>query len=86
MTSYMRGHPIYFDGERWRYVDTGEETDDTRPCARCGRVPLPDGEDACLGHIPGMASACCGHGVTEPYAIRRPVIEGCWENDRVVKG
>jgi len=23
--------------------------------------------DACLGHIDGATSACCGHGVKQPY-------------------
>lgn len=30
-------------------------------------MPLPDGEDACIGHIPGVKGACCGHGVDDPY-------------------
>lgn len=63
--SYLRGHPIYFDGQVWRYVDTDEPTASTwqnRPCGRCNRFPTADGHDACLGTLPGVMNACCGHG------------------------
>ena len=69
ISAHMRGHKVVFRGGVWRYADTLEIADDSRPCARCGRHPLPDGEDACLGHIPGLLSACCGHGVSKPIAI-----------------
>lgn len=68
--SFSRGHPIYWDGELWRYSDDGAVYDDTRPCKRCGRHPTPEGYDACLGHVHGATSACCGHGVEEPYILR----------------
>ena len=77
-TSYSRGHAIRYMSGRWIYADTGAVYDDSRPCVRCGRMPLSDGEDACLGHIPGVASACCGHGVEEAYAIVHPVITETW--------
>lgn len=32
-------------------------------CLRCHRV-MPDGPDICIGELPGVAFACCGHGVT----------------------
>jgi hypothetical protein len=27
-------------------------------------LPTPEGYDACLGYLPGVDAACCGHGVT----------------------
>lgn len=33
-------------------------------CGRCLRQ-VPDGVDACVGEIPGVSHACCGHGVVE---------------------
>jgi hypothetical protein len=31
---------------------------------------MPDGPDACLGVIPGVAHACCGHGgLSQPYVV-----------------
>lgn len=35
-------------------------------CGLCLTV-VPDGPDACLGHIQMVNAACCGHGVREPY-------------------
>ena len=32
-------------------------------------MPTKEGYDACLGHIDGAKSACCGHGVEEPYVL-----------------
>ena len=69
-TAYSRGHKIYYDGTDWRFVDTNEIDDHKRPCKRCGRVPTSEGYDACLGHIEGVTSACCGHGVIEPYIVK----------------
>jgi hypothetical protein len=33
-------------------------------------MPTKEGYDACLDHIDGVSSACCGHGVEEPYTIK----------------
>lgn len=68
--SYMRGHKIYsHNGNDWFYSDNGFIADDSRPCKRCGRMPTPEGYDACLGHINGATSACCGRGVHEPILM-----------------
>lgn len=63
---YNRGNPIeYLDGE-WVYSDNKVPLEnEERPCVRCGRMPTPEGYDACLGHIEGATSACCGHGIEE---------------------
>lgn len=67
---YLRGHPIEYDGERWIYSDTGDPTSweertlqaEERPCGHCGQHRTPEGHDPCLGTLPGVANACCGHG------------------------
>ena len=60
------------------------------PCKACGGMPLPDyslryapplvrtylGADPCLGWLPGVRHACCGHGGTRddrggPYLMLR---------------
>lgn len=69
ITSTSRGWKIYFDGNIWRYVDTNQALDEDRPCKKCGKRPMVDGTDACLGYIDGAVSACCGHGIEEPYII-----------------
>lgn len=72
--SFLRGWPVVYDGLNFRYVDTGAiagaRLQDSRPCARCGRPPTPEGHDACLGKIDGVVSACCGHGKEEPYRVK----------------
>lgn len=70
-TSYSRGHEIYYDWktENWRYIDNNEIVNNDRPCKKCGCKPTSQGYDACLGHIEGVSSACCGHGVVEPYMV-----------------
>lgn len=65
--SYDRGWLIVWRGSLWVYADTGERVIGSRSCCRCGRAPTSEGHDACLGHIEGVTSACCGHGVEEPY-------------------
>ena len=69
--SYARGHEIVFNQQKgqWLYADTGQVFDDSRPCKRCGKHPTEDGCDACLGHIQGAESACCGHGVSPRYIV-----------------
>jgi hypothetical protein len=29
----------------------------------------PEGHDACLGTLPGVRAACCGHGKTKGYVL-----------------
>lgn len=62
-SAHLRGHAIYWDGETWRYADTDETTvDSERPCGHCGLADTPEGHDGCLGTLPGVRNACCGHG------------------------
>lgn len=63
---YHRGHRIqsrHF-GE-WYYAADGVPVPDDpdRPCGHCGRPNTPEGHDACLGTLPGVRNACCGHGL-----------------------
>jgi len=58
----LRGHPVAWDGQHWRYCDTGTIAYADRPCSHCGLTPTPQGPDPCLGHLPGVRAACCGHG------------------------
>ena len=71
-TSHSRGWPIYFDekDQVWRYSDTGEEDDHSRPCRHCGEAPTAEGYDACLGYLEGVIAACCGHGAYKPILVK----------------
>jgi hypothetical protein len=74
-----------FADRRWRWADTGRFAGSItsrfgdRPCVSCGLAAGPDGHDPCLGHIPGVKAACCGHGGTvQPYIA--------WEDGNIMRG
>jgi len=60
-----RGHQIEKTafGE-WRYTDTKQPVESLpgRDCGHCGKPPTAEDHDACLGTLPGVVNACCGHG------------------------
>jgi len=65
MKSKFRGHEIEERNGAFFFTDTGEPTAKTwknRPCGYCGKHNTDKGHDACLGELPGVANACCGHG------------------------
>ena len=69
ITSTTRGHKtiINKDGIEF-YADTMVPVKwEERPCVKCGKMPTKEGYDACIGYIPGIKSACCGHGITVGY-------------------
>lgn len=53
----------------WVYADTGEpvSANPNRDCGHCGLANTPEGHDGCLGTLPGVMNACCGHGTGEAY-------------------
>lgn len=67
--SHNRGHEVVFINGTWVYSDDGTPAAIDRPCKRCGRMPTVEGHDACIGHIDGANSACCGHGVDTPILL-----------------
>lgn len=71
VTGYSRGNPIYCKNGIWYYTEDDTVLDDSKPCKRCGKLPTVEGYDACLGHINGVTSACCGHGVESPYTVSK---------------
>lgn len=76
--SFLRGHATERRGGVWTYIDTGEPTVNSprRPCGHCGLNDTPEGHDGCLGELPGVMNACCGHGcVAEAYI---QYLDGLW--------
>lgn len=61
-----RGNVMVLRDGAWQYEADGEvvANDPDRSCGRCERPNTPEGHDACLGTLPGVRNACCGHGVT----------------------
>ena len=66
-SSQWRGHVIRWESPWWIYADTGEYVTDRpgRPCGHCGRDRTAEAHDGCLGTLPGVVNACCGHGNAE---------------------
>lgn len=61
--SKLRGHHIIFVGGQWLYADNKQHTiGNERPCGYCGKENTREGHDSCLGILPGIMNACCGHG------------------------
>ena len=68
--AYLRGHLCKYQNGKWIYSDSGIVAgEEIRTCKRCGQIPTVEGYDACLGYIPGVTSACCGHGVGEGFSL-----------------
>ena len=74
--SSVGGHPIRWRDGKWVYEDgvplPGFGGPPLRPCGRCGEAmpseEVADSADACLGLLPGVDNACCGHGTrSESY-------------------
>lgn len=58
-----RGHKVGLKGKEWVYSDTKEPVaGNVRPCGHCGLKNTPEGHDGCLGTLPAVMNACCGHG------------------------
>ena len=87
-TSTFRGHPIIWKNDEWFFKDSDKPINDPndskfdRPCIKCGKVFEGSNEgdpDPCLGNLPGVNNACCGHGNPDMAYIR-------FTNGIVIKG
>ena len=66
VTGYIFGNKAFYDqdSQTFRWLDDGLEVEgNPRPCPQCGQLPNENGHDPCIGTIPGVVSACCGHGI-----------------------
>lgn len=82
--STWRGHSIVYlkNEQKWVYEDTKEPVSGpSRSCRKCtGEFPLRDDDiDPCLGKLPGVMNACCGHGNPKDAYIQ-------FENGVIVQG
>ncbi len=69
VNSKLRGHFIVFIDGQWLYGDNKEPTiSNERSCGYCGKKNTKEGYDGCLGVLPKVMNACCGHGsIDEAY-------------------
>lgn len=77
---HLRGNKIINILGNFLYADTLEPTaNNERPCGHCGENFDADGHDGCLGIMPGVMNACCGHGDEDQAYVqlkRYKIIEG----------
>lgn len=69
----LRGHKIERLNGKFVYSDTKEPTKKgyfKRPCGNCGKDRTKEGHDGCLGTLPGVMNACCGHGEIDECYIQ----------------
>jgi hypothetical protein len=92
---YHFGHEIYYDVELaakgkvypeyltgMRIKETGEiAVESDLECPKCNMKKTTDGHDPCIPNLPGVRSACCGHGVKDGYIMfeNRIAIDGNFE-------
>lgn len=77
VTSTYRGHAIRWVAEphqHWVYEldNMPIKLDPARPCGKCGIPDTPEGHDGCLGNLPGVINACCGHGEDDSAYVMLP--------------
>ena len=71
ITSFFRGHQIYIANGECFYSDTNIPTAiNERKCGYCKRARTKEAHDGCLGTLPGVMNACCGHGVTSQAYVQ----------------
>ena len=77
--SHHRGHSIYCENGVWFYSDTRTPTmgDVRLSCSLCGLKRTKEDHDRCLGVLPGVMNACCGHGQVDEAYIQ------FWNEDRI---
>lgn len=76
--SKLRGNNIEYNNikKEWVFTDTQESTIEThksRPCGNCNQHFIKDGHeeyDYCIGRLPGLMNACCGHGNTSESYVQ----------------
>jgi len=85
----QRHRPEYH--EDWRYADDGQPAPGNamvlgtpRPCPSCHQAAPAADPDPCLGWLPGVRNACCGHGVTEDAHLSDAYVQ--FLNGRTLRG
>ena len=68
--TFCNGHKVITSDDILHYEDGSLYTEaNAKPCVKCGKSWDKEGRDACLGKLPGVKAACCGHGTGEGYIM-----------------
>lgn len=70
--SKWRGHVIECVNDTWIYSDNKSLVSDnkTRICGHCSKPDTKEGHDSCIGFLPNVLNACCGHGIIDEAYIQ----------------
>ena len=90
MESYVFGHKIekpFNSNYKWKNGDELKPNEGVR-CCECGMTgylddKLKSKEDPCLGQLPGVRSACCGHGKSRGYIKMNNGIEIYFDTNNI---
>lgn len=76
---YDFGSKIIKENGKYVWADTKKpfSTENKRKCPNCNSHKTKEGHDPCLGTLPGVKFACCGHGVEEGYIF--------FENNMIIR-
>ena len=76
---YLRGHEIKWVENKWVYSDNNQPTiGNERQCGYCGMGNTVEGHDSCLGTLPGVMNACCGHGKEDNAYVQFSPTSDLW--------
>jgi len=76
--SEYRGRDMFYKDNQWLYLDNNEPTvNNRRFCGHCKKDDTKEGHDNCLGILPDVMNACCGHGIEDEAYIQ------FWNNRRI---
>lgn len=69
-SSKIMGSDVKFNGDFWVYAESGEKASNSNAsCVSCG-LKSDNGHDPCIRSLPGVANACCGHGVASDAYVQ----------------
>jgi len=89
VTDSFRGNKIVLREWGWIYDDDGSNVDDDpwRECGFCGLGVTEQGHDACLGTLPHVDNACCGHGEGRDswVSVRSPFFTGILRKEAALR-
>lgn len=76
----LRGHRIKIVDGIWIYCDTKEPTAGNRKnCGFCSKEDTSEGHDGCIGTLPQVMNACCGHGIPNDAYVQ-------FDNGKIIRG
>ena len=70
--SKFRGHDIEYINYKWLFCATKLPVKDNPniKCGFCGSENTKEGFDGCMGSLPEVKNACCGHGQADEAYVQ----------------